>query len=89
MKWEKNLYHVESCGYEVVGFFKFETGEFFPGPHYQKFQVALNGPMSKDEMISLLNAKAEEFLIELNDQCERDQIGFEKSFYAFSSMLQQ
>ena len=64
----KELYHVESREGEFVGFFKFETGEFFPGPHYEKFQVTFTSSMSENEAISLLNAKAEEFLIELNDR---------------------
>jgi len=83
MKWEKNLYHVESCGHEFVGFFKFETGELFPGPHFEKFQVMPTSPRSEDEAINLLNAKAEAFLKELNNQAEREQEEFEKHFEEF------
>jgi len=85
MKWEKNLYHVATRGREFIGFFKFETGELFPGPHFEKFQVTLTSPMSEDEAISLLNAKAEEFLKDLNDRAEREQKEFEKHFEEFDS----
>jgi hypothetical protein len=80
MKWEKYLYHVERHEREFVGFFKFETGELFPGPHYQKFQVSLTRPMNEGEAISLLNAKAEKLLQGLNEQAEYEQKEFEKYF---------
>jgi len=80
MQWKKHLYRVERHEHEIVGFFKFETGELFPGPHYQKFQVSLTRLMTEEGAIILLNAKAEEFLNDLNDRAEYEQKEFEKYF---------